>query len=140
MDGFSFTHLENVRFSDLDGRNHVNNAVLCTFLEQARLAWFDATGDGPSPTTYRIDVILARTEIDYRSELRFGETAEIGVRVGRIGNRSFDFEYEIRAGDGRLVAEARSVQVAYDFVSGQSAPLPEHWRTRLERATARAVG
>jgi acyl-CoA thioester hydrolase len=140
MDGFPFTHLERVRFSDLDGRNHVNNAVICTFLEQARLAWFDATGDGPNPTTYGIDVILARTEIDYRSELRFGETAEIGVRVGRIGNRSFDFEYEIRADDGRLIAEARSVQVAFDFENARSAPLPEHWRTRLAQATADAVG
>ena len=33
-------HRETVRFRDLDGMGHVNNAVFSTYLEQARLAWF----------------------------------------------------------------------------------------------------
>lgn len=40
MEGFPFVHRETVRFSDLDGMGHVNNAVYSTYLEQARLAWF----------------------------------------------------------------------------------------------------
>src|SRR4051794_35846448 len=131
MDGFPYTHTERVRFGDTDLRGHANNAVFSTFLEQARLAWFQATGDGdPPPTAYRIDMILARTEIDFRSELHFGDVVEIGVRVGRIGNKSFDLEYELRA-DGRLVAEAKSVLVGFDFELRQSAAIPEHWRKRL---------
>lgn len=134
MDGFPFSHVERVRFADTDARQHANNAVLSTFLEQARLAWYDATGDGPPPTTYRVDMILARTEIDFRSELLYGETVEIGVRVGRVGTRSLDLEYEIRTTDGRLVAEAKSVLVGFDFETRRSAPIPEHWRRRIEPA------
>jgi Thioesterase-like superfamily len=40
MEGFPFVHRETVRFRDLDGMGHVNNAVYSTYLEQARLAWF----------------------------------------------------------------------------------------------------
>ena len=40
MEGFPFVHRETVRFRDLDGMGHVNNAVFSTYLEQARLAWF----------------------------------------------------------------------------------------------------
>ena len=41
-------------------------------------------------------------------------------------------EHEIRAGDGRLVVEATSVLVAYDYAAGAPVPVPEAWRSRLE--------
>ncbi|HEV7134248.1 MAG TPA: thioesterase family protein [Gaiellaceae bacterium] len=125
MDGFPFVHRETVRFSDLDGMGHVNNAVYSTYLEQARLAWFGTDTEMPLS-----DVILARTEIDFRSPLAFGETVEIGVRPTRLGTKSFDLEYELWSG-GRLVAEARSVLVGYDYDRAQSTPIPERWRRRL---------
>ena len=125
MDGYPFVHRELVRFRDLDGMAHVNNAVFSTYLEEARLAWF---GDAePQPLE---DVILARTEIDFRSPVQVGEVVEIGVRPARIGTKSFELEYELQAG-GRLVAQAKSVLVGYDYGRGQSMPIPERWRRRL---------
>ena len=121
-------HREDVRFSDLDGMGHVNNAVFSTYLEQARLAWFDGEDEG-EPMPLR-DVILARTEIDFRSPVVFGETVEIGVRPSRLGTKSFELEYELRAGE-RLVAEARSVLVGYDYEREASVEVPERWRRRL---------
>jgi len=122
-------HREDVRFSDLDGMGHVNNAVFSTYLEQARLAWFDGEDEG-EPMPLR-DVILARTEIDFRSPVGFGETVEIGVRPLRLGTKSFELEYRLQAG-GRVVAEARSVLVGYDYDRGRSVGVPERWRRRLE--------
>jgi len=118
-------HRETVRFRDLDGMGHVNNAVFSTYLEQARLAWF-----GTSDTLPLSDVILARTEIDFRSPVAVGETVEIGVRASRLGTKSFELEYELQAG-GRLVAEAKSVLVGYDYEAGASVPLTENQRRRL---------
>ena len=74
--------------------------------------------------------ILARMEIDFRSELRAGEEVEIGTRCPRIGTKSFDLEHELRA-DGRVVARARSVLVAYDYERGESVPVPDDLRLRL---------
>ena len=126
MDGYAFVHREHVRFRDLDGMAHVNNAVFSTYLEEARLAWF---GDGdPQPLA---DVILARTEIDFRSPVQAGEIVEIGVRPSRVGTKSFELEYELRA-DGRVVASAKSVLVGYDYERAESVPIPERWRRRLE--------
>jgi acyl-CoA thioester hydrolase len=125
VEGFPFVHRETVRFRDLDGIGHVNNAVYSTYLAQARLAWFG--DDEEMPLT---DVILARTEIDFRSPLGVGETVSIGVRPSRLGTKSFELEYELRA-DDRLVAEAKSVLVGYDYGSGTSRAIPDRWRTRL---------
>ena len=32
-----------VRFSDLDSLGHVNNAIYLSYLEQARISWFQTT-------------------------------------------------------------------------------------------------
>jgi acyl-CoA thioester hydrolase len=125
MEGFPFVHRETVRFNDLDGMGHVNNAVFSTYLEQARLAWF-----GSDETMPLEDVILARTEIDFRSQVRVGEVVEVGVRPSRLGTKSFELEYELRA-SGRVVAEAKSVLVGYDYERGESVAIPERWRRRL---------
>jgi acyl-CoA thioester hydrolase len=129
VEGFPFVHSETVRFSDLDAFGHVNNAVFSIYVEQARLAWFGRyAADEPMPLR---DVILARTEIDFRSPVVFGETVAIGVRPSRVGTKSFEFEFEMRVGD-RLVAEARSILVGYDYGSRQSVEVPERWRRRLQ--------
>jgi acyl-CoA thioester hydrolase len=125
VEGFPFVHRERVRFRDLDGMGHVNNAVFSTYLEQARLAWF-----GEADRLPLADVILARTEIDFRSPVAVGETVEIGVRPSRLGTKSFELEYELQSG-GRLVAEAKSVLVGYDYTRDESVPIPERWRRRL---------
>ena len=131
VEGFPFVHFETARFNDLDGMGHVNNAVFSEYIEQARLAWFGQyAADEPMPLR---DVILARTEIDFRSQVGYGETVAIGVRPSRVGARSFEFEFELRVGD-RLVAEAKSVLVGYDYDSGNSTEVPERWRRRLQPA------
>jgi acyl-CoA thioester hydrolase len=112
---------EHVRFRDCDAMGHVNNAVFSTYLEEARIAILG----GLEP------FILARVEIDFRSELRAGEEVEVRSRCPRIGTKSFDLEHEIWAGD-RLVADAKSVLVGYDYAAGTSVPLSDDQRRRLE--------
>jgi acyl-CoA thioester hydrolase len=125
-----FVHREPVRFRDLDGMGHVNNAVFSTYLEQARLAWFSQERFAAVDELPLGDVILARTEIDFRSPVQAGETVEVAVRPARVGTKSFELAYELRAA-GRLVAEAKSVLVGYDYRRGESTPIPDRWKRRL---------
>src|SRR5918912_3519832 len=117
MDGFPFVHRERVRFRDCDAIGHVNNAVFSTYLEEARIGVLG----GLAP------FILARVEIDFRSQLRAGEEIEIGSRCSRVGQKSFDLEHQILA-DGRVVADAKSVLVAYDYETEASVPLTDAMR------------
>jgi acyl-CoA thioester hydrolase len=120
---YPFVHRERVRFNDRDALGHVNNAVYSTYLEEARIGVLGALGE----------FILARVEIDFRAELRDADEIEIRSRVGRMGTKSFDLWHELYA-DGRLVAEARSVLVAYDYRRSESVRLPDELRRRLEAA------
>jgi acyl-CoA thioester hydrolase len=120
----SFVHTETVRFRDLDSMGHMNNAVYATFLEQARLAFLSQHG------AHVHNMILARLEIDFRSPVEFGETIEIAVTPTRIGTKSFDLEYVLRAAE-RVVAEAKTVLVAYDYAEARSVEIPDEWKERL---------
>jgi len=120
----SFVHRETVRFRDLDAMGHVNNAVFATYLEQARIAFLSPNGAQVE------DMILARLEIDFRSPAEVGETIEITVTPTRVGTKSFDLEYVIRVGD-RVVAQARTVLVAYDYAHARSVEIPNQWKERL---------
>ena len=120
----SFVHHETVRFRDLDAMGHMNNAVYATMIEQARLAFLTPNG---APVE---NMILARLEIDFRSPVELGETIEIAVTPARIGTKSFDLDYVLRAGE-RVVAEAKTVLVAYDYATSSSVELPDEWKERL---------
>jgi acyl-CoA thioester hydrolase len=128
VQGFDFVHRERVRFRDLDPMGHVNNAVFLTYMESARTAFLIELGAASG--VHDLPIIVARIEIDFRSPAGLGEEIDVGVRAGRFGTKSFDLTYELRAGE-RLLAEAKSVCVGYDYETGETVAIPDDWRTRL---------
>ena len=117
-----FVHRERVRFRDLDSVGHVNNAVYLTYLEEARIAFLSqAAGEDP------LGMVVARIEIDFRSPAELGDTIEVAVTPGKVGTTSFTLHYELRA-PGRLIAEASTVLVAYDYDKEEARAVPEAWR------------
>jgi acyl-CoA thioester hydrolase len=123
-----FVYRERVRFRDLDVMGHVNNAVYLTYIESARVAYLQDLG--AAATLEDMSIIVARIEIDFRAPVGFGEEVEISVHASRFGEKSFDLDYVLRVG-GKVVAEARSVLVSYDYGKGEAVDLPEEWREKL---------
>ena len=120
----SFVHTETVRFRDLDSLGHMNNAVYATLFEQARIAFlrrFEAQVT---------NMILARLEIDFRAQVSFGDVVEIEVAPAGVGTKSFELSYTMRVGEN-VVAEARTVLVAYDYEVERPVEVPEAWREAL---------
>ena len=129
MEGFRFVCPQEVTFRDLDVFGHVNNAVYLTYIENARIGYMrDVLG---IESLEDLLVIVANVNIDFRSRASLGETLEVGARVSRIGMKSFDMEHEVRGADGRVVLEARSVLVAYDYGAEAPMPVPDEWRKRI---------
>jgi acyl-CoA thioester hydrolase len=136
-DACAFRHRVEVRFRDCDPMGHVNHAVYFTYLEVCRFAfWRALTGRRIGPDS---GIILARAECDYRAPAVPGELLEVRLDVADIGRSSFTLVYTIVNADGRLVAEAKTVLVAYDYSAGRVVPLTDADRALLERARAGAV-
>ena len=120
-----------IRWSDVDAYQHVNNAVYLNYLEEARDAWVQGVLGAVSGSTW--DFVLARVEIDFRAELTQDDgTVTVRCTLDRIGNSSVGTREEVRKQDGTISAEARSVVVARDPGTGRSRPLTDAEREALE--------
>jgi acyl-CoA thioester hydrolase len=121
-----------IRWSDVDAYQHVNNAVYATYLEECRDEWVErALGDAGDSW----DLVLARVAIDFRRELRLeDEGVVVSCELERIGNSSLVLREQVRTREGELAAEAEAVLVARDRELGRSRPLTNAEREAFERA------
>lgn len=132
MSEFRFYHPIEVRYGDLDPQGHVNNAKFMTYMEQARVQYIKRLGLWDGSSFLEIGFILAEARVTFLSPILFTQQVRVGVRVSRLGNKSLDMEYRIEdIQSGQELARGSSVQVAYDYRSGKTIPLPEHWRRTI---------
>jgi len=132
-------HRITVRFSDCDPLGHVNNATYLTYLEEARIIlWRQQLGSwarqaaetGPRGEGF----ILARAEVDFRSQVRDGDELEVRLALGSFGRTSATYEYEIvDRPSGRIVCAAKTVQVWIDYDTGRPTPITEETKEKLRR-------
>jgi acyl-CoA thioester hydrolase len=120
---------DKLRYNDLDRQNHVNNAVFATFSETGRVAFllYDEAFLRSRPGT---DFVIARIEIDYRGELRYPGSVDIGTRVLHIGRSSMRLGQGIFDGE-RCVATVESVVVMIDENSRKACPFSPETRALL---------
>ena len=136
--GFTLSHDIAPRFRDTDAMGHINNAVYLNYIEVARQVYWRAFSG--EEDYRRVPFILAGVRIDFRSEALVSEVMEVGIRCDWIGTKSFGFGYEIREKQsGRLVVEATSVQVCYDYEVKRSIPMPLDLRRTLESFEGRSL-
>ena len=127
-----------VRFSDCDPLGHVNNARYATYLEQARIALWRKQAGLEFPSATRTvgqrgeHFILARIELDFKSQAHDGDELEVRLGLEGFGRTSATYVYEVvHVATGRLVATARTVQVWFDYEAGRPVPLSETTRGLL---------
>jgi acyl-CoA thioester hydrolase len=119
-----------VTLRDCDGLGHVNNAVYSTYIEIARTEYVFGLTDGRRLGDF--DFILARTEMDFRSQATLGDELIVQLRPVRIGRKSWELESRIlRADDRRVVIESSAILVSFDFETDRAIPVPEPFRSRL---------
>ena len=134
MREFRFYHPIEVRYGDLDPQGHLNNAKYFTYTEQARIAYVRHLGLWNGGSFLDIGVILAEASMSFKAPILWGQPIRVGVRVKRLGNKSFDMLYSIQDSESGLeCASGTTVQVAYDYHTAKTIPIPDEWRQILTR-------
>lgn len=130
-------HQLTVRFRDCDPLGHLNNAVYLTYLEQARFhlwrAQFNYVAKAATEGGQRgLGFILAKAEIDFTAQARYGETLEVRLGLESVRRSSFTYVYEIvNVETLEVVARARTVQVRFDYDTQQPVPVDDPLREKL---------
>ena len=123
-----------MRFSDIDAMNHLNNATYLTYFEVARVKYLDEVTKADWDDT-RYGLIVAKAEINYKQPVFYTDVIEVHTRCAKIGNKSFVLEYELvkvlKDGTRQVAAQGITIQVAYDYQEHQSIALLEQWKQML---------
>ena len=120
-----------VRWDDLDGFGHVNNASYLTYIQEARadFTWYSRKAAGLQPVL--TDMVVVRAEVDFIEPIyEGGFDLDVAIWVAKIGNSSFELAYELSSPIG-LHARGRTVQVAVSMETKKSRPLTDDERKFL---------
>jgi acyl-CoA thioester hydrolase len=132
---FPYTVPLDVRFRDIDALGHVNNAVYLTYFELGRVKYSLELLD--MAEIRAVPFILAEITVSYRRPAFFGDQLSLGIRIERIGNKSFTITSEIvrlqADGQEELIATSREIMVWYDYAADTTTPVPNYFREEVLR-------
>jgi acyl-CoA thioester hydrolase len=127
LDEFKSITRFRVPFCDIDMLQHVNNAAYVVWAETARCVYFDEVLR--ESLTGANGIIVAKLEVTYERALTYREHVAIGCRVTRIGNKSFDYLFEIWSEDTNLrAAFCHTTLVAFNYETKNTIVIPQKWR------------
>lgn len=135
----------NMRYSDLDTFGHVNNARYFSYLEDARIAWFEAC----VPERWDFEkhgVLVARNEMDYLKPVHPGDRLIIRLGAAQLGNSSIDIRYEgyvLKGGNEdeiSLAFRAATTLVSWDTRAGKVCRVHDAWREAIAGGPEASIG
>ena len=127
-----FTHPLNVRYLEVDQQGVVFNSWYLAYFDDAMTAFLEHRG---LPYDQLIasghDVMLVRSEIDWRAGVRWKDDVAVAVSTSRMGTTSFTLDFQVlRAGEP--VVDGRTTYVSVTTDTWQKAPIPANLRAALE--------
>jgi acyl-CoA thioester hydrolase len=138
--GFPVVFSLPVQWGDQDAFGHVNNTIYFRWFESARIAYFERIGLNHLLEHEPIGPILASMSCDYRRQITYPDTVDIGMRVSRIGRTSIGMEHAVASRrHGAIAADGKSTIVVYDYRAKKSEPVPESVRRAIEVLEGRAI-
>jgi acyl-CoA thioester hydrolase len=123
-----------IRFADIDRLQHVNNANYLTYFEQARLAYFEKVIGGSIDWSEK-GIILARAEVDFLMPVLLEDKASVRIKISRLGNKSFDFSYELiteNKNGSQVAARGKTVMVCINYKTSETIAIPEDWLQKVK--------
>ena len=132
---FPVTYRRKMRFSDTDAQGIVFNGNYATYIDDAVTDYCESLGFKWSEFQEKgYDMVLGRSEIDFRSAARYGDVLVTGARIARIGKTSVIFTVKSWIeGDERTVIDAKLVQVIVDRATFAPKAVPQFFVDAVEK-------
>jgi acyl-CoA thioester hydrolase len=125
-----------IRFADFDSLGHVNNSHYLTYFEIARIKYFEEIIAGGNVDWYNEGIIVAKAVIDFKQPLAGYDNYFVSIRCSRMGNKSFDFTYQItneKNDEVVVIAEGMTVMVCFNFKLNKTIAMKNEWRAAIQQ-------
>lgn len=131
---FHFFTASPTRWGDCDAFGHVNNVQFVRYYESGRLDYFQRVLGLEPIAGAPNSLIIADIYVTYLRQIHHPGALEVGTRICRLGNSSFDFEAAIfAADDDAACSTAQATCVWFNFRDNHSAPIPPAERAIIKQ-------
>jgi acyl-CoA thioester hydrolase len=121
------------RWHDNDIYGHVNNVTYYSFFDSAVNGYLIERG-GLDIHDGEVVGFVVSSSCDYFASIAYPDLIEVGLRVGKLGNSSVQYELAVfRAGEDEACAAGRFVHVFVDRASNQPVSIPAGLREAMEQ-------
>jgi len=133
-DRFRFFTASPTRWGDCDAFGHINNVLFARYYESGRLDYFQRVLGLEAVADAADSLIIADLYVTFERQLHHPCALEVGSRISRLGNSSFDFEAAIFApGDADAYSTAQATCVWFNFRDNRSLPIPADRRAVVQQ-------
>ena len=113
------------RWRDMDSLGHINHTSYLTYMESARVEVYVQLGYSGIRREMDESTILASMQVHYIAQTSHPSKFDIGHRISRVGNKSFDFISGIfHSHNKNLICSAIFKLVAYNYKEMRTIPVP----------------
>ena len=128
--GFTFTVAS--RWRDMDAIGHINNETILSYFEDVRVRYLSSLSIDINSQSESNSVILASMKIDYYHQVNYPDIFDVGCRIIRVGNKSFDLLSSIflKDSDKALVLGLFTI-VCFDYVEQKTIVVPDIIKNQL---------
>lgn len=130
---FSYYFPVKVRFSDVDMYGHLNNTVVFTYFQEARINFFMDKGllNDWIANNSELIIVAADLQCDYLKQVYFNEDLKIYVKANHVGRSSVDIHYMGKNAKDEICFVGRGSLVQISKKTGKSVPWSDEVREIL---------
>lgn len=124
-----------LRFKDGDIMGHVNNANHLTYIELARIKYFEDVVGSDASWSHQQGIILAHVSIDYKQPLYVRDQVFVYTRCSKLGKKSIELSWVIirdKSSTEEIIAQGIAVLVCYDYIENKTIEVPEDQKKKIE--------
>ena len=132
LQAFPVTVEQNLSWGDMDVHGHINNVWFFRYIENARIAYYEAIGKYEHEKETGAGFILASTSCKFKSPLSYPDVVVTGARIEKILQDRAIMSYRIISRThNRIAAEAEATLVSFDHSKNCKHSFPKVLRQRI---------
>jgi acyl-CoA thioester hydrolase len=123
-----------LRFKDVDKMGHVNNANHLTYIELARIKYFEDVVGVDANWSQQQGIILAHISIDYKAPLFLQDQVFVYTRCSKLGKKSIELTWVIvreKSSKEEIIAQGIAVLMYYDYQENKTIEVPELQKQKI---------
>ena len=126
-----FVHHIRPRYAEVDAQGVVFNAHWLTYFDETQTRFFEWLGLRPKEVFFTdFDVMVVKAVLEWQGPAGFDDDVSVTVAIPRIGNASFDLEYDASC-NGSAACVGVITYVSVIPGTHDSTPIPDHVRKLL---------